>query len=123
MGKVIDAEIKKNVKMELTKVYRYLFAYNVIVQEKHGLEAPRTAIKPGAIEIELFDKVRTTVEINAYIKKISEDEHGRQKLANPNVPEVRFLQVTVFNIILLDAYEREIEVEVPDEEIKEEDKN
>ena len=101
-------------KKEMT-VYRYLFAYNAIVQEKYGLKDVVNAIKPGAIELELFDKVETTFSVNQHIKKILENEYTKHKLQDPMIPELRFLNVTIYSFQILKEYVREVEVPIEED--------
>ena len=73
------------------------------------------AIKPGAVEIELFDKVETTFPVNQHIKKILENEYTKHKLQDPMIPEVRFLNVTIYSFQILKEYVREVEVPIEED--------
>lgn len=107
--KVVDLK-KEESKKEIKTVYRYLFSYHVFAEEKHPLKQPVMSLKPGAIEIEFFETVKTTIPVNQYIKSILEEDYQKNKLANPSIPDVKILQVQVNGLDLLYQEEREVEI-------------
>lgn len=101
MSENLDNQSTEELSQEDGPRFRYLFAYNAIIMENRFGQQPVTKLVPGAMELELSHSIETTYPVNELVKSLMDKEHKRLRLGNPNLPDIKVMQVSITNFILL----------------------